>query len=61
MHSLDQIITMNTPAEVQKSQALARGLNRISPNGSKEKNEKRTLLERLQSNRDEEKGRTHRT
>lgn len=28
MHSLDQIIKMNTPAEVKKAQALAKLLNR---------------------------------
>lgn len=61
MWCLEEMLKMNTPEAVQKSQALARRLNRISPDGSKEKNEKRTLLERLQSNRDEEKGRTHRT
>jgi hypothetical protein len=61
MWCLEVMLKMNTPEAVQKSQALARRLNRISPDGSKEKNEKRALLERLQSNRDEEKGRTHRT
>ena len=35
MHSLEQIKFMNTPAEVQRAQALARKLNK-SKNASKE-------------------------
>jgi len=35
MWCLEVMLKMNTPEAVQKSQALARRLNRISKNGSK--------------------------
>ena len=37
MHSLEQIKFMNTPAEVQKAQALARKLNKSKNASEKEK------------------------